>query len=75
MALPIRPQPAQAAPPLLGIVGDIARLGAGPVVKGDISGGEDLLIDGTVEGTITLQSHRLTVGCTAQLSSDVSHAK
>jgi cytoskeletal protein CcmA (bactofilin family) len=52
-------------------VGDIARLGPGLVVKGDISGGEDLLIDGTVEGTITLQSHRLTVGCTAQLSSDV----
>jgi cytoskeletal protein CcmA (bactofilin family) len=52
-------------------VGDIARLGSGLVVKGDISGGEDLLIDGTVEGTITLQSHRLTVGCTAQLSSDV----
>jgi cytoskeletal protein CcmA (bactofilin family) len=52
-------------------VPDIARLGAGLVVKGDISGGEDLLIDGTVEGTITLQSHRLTVGSTAQLSSDV----
>ena len=52
-------------------VRDVARLGAGLVVKGDISGAEDLLVDGTVEGAITLQSHRLTVGSTAQLSSDV----
>ena len=50
---------------------DLARLGAGLVVKGEISGDEDLLIDGTVEGGITLQSHRLTVGSTAQLSSNV----
>ena len=40
-------------------------------MKGETSGDEDLLIDGTVEGTITLQSRRLTVGSTAQLSSDV----
>jgi cytoskeletal protein CcmA (bactofilin family) len=52
-------------------VRDVARLGAGLVVKGEISGDEDLFIDGTVEGAITLQSHRLTVASTAQLSSDV----
>lgn len=49
----------------------MARLGAGLVVMGEISCDEDLLIDGTVEGGITLQSHRLTVGSTAQLSSNV----
>lgn len=52
-------------------VRDVAHLGAGLVVKGEISGDEDLQIDGTVEGTISLQSHRLTVGHTAQLKSDV----
>lgn len=52
-------------------VRDLARLGAGLVVKGEISCDEDLLIHGTVEGGITLQSHRLTVGSTAQLSSNV----
>jgi cytoskeletal protein CcmA (bactofilin family) len=52
-------------------VRDVARLGAGLVVKGEISGDEDLVIDGTVQGTVTIQSHRLTVGSTAQLSSDV----
>lgn len=52
-------------------VRDVARLGAGLIVKGDISGGEDLVIEGMVEGKITLQNHALTVGGTAQLSSDV----
>lgn len=50
---------------------DVACLGASLVVKGDISGGEDLQIDGTVEGLISLQSQRLTVGPTAKLNSEV----
>ncbi len=50
---------------------DVAYLGASLVVKGEISGGEDLQIDGTVEGPISLQSQRLTVGHTARLNSEV----
>jgi hypothetical protein len=41
---------------------DVACLGPNLVVKGDISGSEDLQIDDTVEGSISLQSQRLTVG-------------
>jgi cytoskeletal protein CcmA (bactofilin family) len=41
------------------------------VVKGEISGGEYLQIDGRVEGSISLQSQRLTVGSTAQLKCEV----
>ncbi len=41
------------------------------MVKGDISGSEDLQIDGTVEGSISLQSQRLTVGHTAHLNSEI----
>ncbi len=50
---------------------DVACLGANLVVKGDISGSEDLQIDGTVEGSISLQSQRLTIGPTAKLNSEV----
>ncbi len=50
---------------------DVACLGATLVVKGDISGSEDLQIDGTVEGSISLQSQRLTVGHTAHLNSEI----
>jgi len=41
-------------------------------VKGEISSGEDLQIDGKVEGTISLQGHRLTIGRTAELSSEIT---
>ncbi len=50
---------------------DMACLGASLVVRGEISGGEDLQIDGKVEGPISLQSQRLTVGHTAHLNSEI----
>jgi hypothetical protein len=37
-------------------------------VKGDITGTEDLLIDGAVEGLIRLDEWKLTVGTTTRLS-------
>jgi len=41
-------------------------------VKGDISGTEDLLIDGSVEGLIQLDEAKLTVGTTAKLTTDIN---
>jgi cytoskeletal protein CcmA (bactofilin family) len=37
-------------------------------VKGEISGNEDLLIDGKVEGPISVGEHRLTVGHNGQVT-------
>lgn len=51
--------------------GSTARLGASLHVKGEISGNEDLHIDGSVEGLVQLEDRRLTVGPTAKLSADV----
>src|SRR5258707_15748440 len=48
-----------------------ARLGASLHVKGEISGNEDLLIDGSVEGLITLDERKLTVGATAKVTADI----
>src|SRR2546425_12054409 len=39
-----------------------ARLGASLHVKGEISGNEDLHIDGSVEGLVQLEDRKLTVG-------------
>jgi cytoskeletal protein CcmA (bactofilin family) len=50
----------------------LACLGATIVVKGEIRSDEDLQIDGKVEGNISLQGHRLTVGRTAQLNSEIT---
>src|SRR5260370_37935551 len=51
--------------------GAIARLGSSLHVKGEISGNEDLYIEGTVEGLVHLDEGQLTVGATAKLIADV----
>ncbi len=48
-----------------------ARLGASLQIKGHITGTEDLQIDGTIDGPITLRGHQLTVGSSAQLNSEI----
>ncbi len=48
-----------------------ARLGASLHVKGEISGNEDLYIDGTVEGVVQLGEGKLTVGATANVTADI----
>ena len=57
----------------LGATGDraTARLGSSLHVKGEITGSEDLLIDGSVEGLIQLDERKLTVGATAKLTADI----
>lgn len=49
-----------------------ARLGPSLHVKGDITGTEDLLIDGSIEGMIQLNDSKLTVGRAAKLKADVN---
>src|ERR1700738_1418906 len=48
-----------------------ARLGPSLHVEGEISGNEDLYVDGTVEGLVHLDERKLTVGATAELTADV----
>src|SRR3981189_1191515 len=47
-------------------------LGSSLHVKGDITGTEDLLIDGSVEGLIQLDERKLTVGATAKVTADIT---
>jgi len=50
----------------------LACIGASLEIKGRISGEEDLQIDGKVEGPISIRGHRLTVGRSGQVTSEVS---
>jgi len=52
-----------------------ARLGASLHIKGEITGHEDLLVDGSVEGLIQLEDRKLTVGATAKVTATLSRAK
>lgn len=52
--------------------GDLARVGRSVVIKGDLSGSEDLFVDGTVEGSIELPGNGLTIGPNGQVSANVN---
>src|SRR5437660_11240833 len=48
-----------------------ALLRASIQIRGEVTGTEDLQIDGIVEGPIRLKGHELTVGSNAQLNSEI----
>jgi cytoskeletal protein CcmA (bactofilin family) len=50
---------------------NVSFLGSTMEIKGQITGDEDLQIDGRVEGPISLQGKRLIAGRTAQLNSEI----
>jgi cytoskeletal protein CcmA (bactofilin family) len=50
----------------------LAHLGKTIVVRGEILGSEDLVVEGRVEGTISLTESRLTIGPTANVAADLS---
>jgi len=51
--------------------GPTATVATGLRVKGQISGNEDLQVDGTVEGPVQLGDGKLVVGATGKLSGDI----
>jgi cytoskeletal protein CcmA (bactofilin family) len=48
-----------------------ARLGPSLHVKGEIAGDEDLVIEGSVEGLVQVDAHKLTVGASAKVTADI----
>ena len=52
--------------------GEFAHIGKSVAIKGDLSGSEDLYIDGQVEGSIELQGSSLTVGPNGQVRANVN---
>jgi cytoskeletal protein CcmA (bactofilin family) len=52
--------------------GEFAHIGKSVVIKGELSGSEDLYVDGTVEGTILLQGNNLVIGPNGHVHADVS---
>jgi cytoskeletal protein CcmA (bactofilin family) len=52
--------------------GDFANIGKSVVIKGELSGSEDLYVDGQVEGSIELQGNSLTIGPHGQVRANVN---
>lgn len=53
---------------------DVAHIGKSVIVKGELSGSEDLYLDGEVEGSIELRGHNLIIGPNGRVRANI-HAK
>lgn len=49
-----------------------ARIGAGLVLKGDLTGDEDVIIEGRLEGTITLKHNSVIIEESGKVDADIS---
>jgi cytoskeletal protein CcmA (bactofilin family) len=49
-----------------------ARIGKSVVICGEVKGNEDLVVDGRVEGTVSLAESRLTIGPNANVAADLA---
>ncbi len=68
-APPRPPEPVRSSEPLRG--GDVATIGKSVVVKGELSGSEDLIVDGEVEGSISLKGQTCTVGPNGRVRANI----
>ncbi len=50
---------------------DVAHIGKSVVVKGELSGSEDLYLDGEVEGSIELNDHSVVIGPNGRIRASV----
>ena len=48
------------------------RIGKTVVIRGEVKGSEDLIVDGRVEGTVNLSESRLTIGPSANVAANLS---
>jgi cytoskeletal protein CcmA (bactofilin family) len=63
--------PLETSYPATSSSGATARLGQSLHFKGEISGNEDLHLDGSVEGLIHLEDRKLVIGASAKVTADV----
>jgi cytoskeletal protein CcmA (bactofilin family) len=56
------------------MVDKIVHIGQSVYIKGELSGNEDLTIEGKVDGKITLKDHHLTIGANGRIMAEI-HAK
>lgn len=67
---PRPPEPVRSSEPLRSS-SDVATIGKSVVVKGELSGSEDLIVDGEVEGNISLRGQTCTIGPNGRVRANI----
>lgn len=52
--------------------GETANIGKSVVIKGEVTGSEDLYLDGQIDGSIDLAGNRLTIGPNGRVKANVT---
>jgi cytoskeletal protein CcmA (bactofilin family) len=68
----LRATPQPTTPTRASAGGDMANIGKSITIKGDLSGNEDLVVEGNVEGRIELPNNQLTIGSNGNVKADLS---
>jgi len=55
-------------------MGNQVCIGSSMRIEGELTGGEDLIIDGTVEGKIAVSGHQLTIGEHGKVTAEIFDA-
>jgi cytoskeletal protein CcmA (bactofilin family) len=66
-----QPAPTVETPKMNNARAELAHIGKSVVVKGELSGSEDLFVDGEVEGSIELRNQSLTLGPNSKIRASV----
>jgi len=53
----------------------LVTIGKSIQIKGEITGNEDLIIDGKLDGKIFLKGHKLTIGASGHIKAEIHDAK
>lgn len=68
---PVAPEPIAGAPRPSSLTRDTVNIGKSVVIKGELSGSEDLAIEGQVEGKIELRQNVLTIGPNGKIKAEI----
>jgi cytoskeletal protein CcmA (bactofilin family) len=65
-------QPKENPKPAVETRADVGHIGKSVVIRGELSGSEDLYLDGEVEGDINLRDHKLVIGPNGKIKASIS---
>jgi cytoskeletal protein CcmA (bactofilin family) len=51
---------------------DVGHIGKSVVIRGELTGNEDLYLDGDIEGTIDLRDHKLVIGPNGKIKASIT---